>query len=231
MSLPNLSTMANPAERLVDVRVSYFTLEGQLVLPRQAVGLVIFVHESGSRQSQASRFIAGALHSIGLATLTMDLLSPTEAAISRSLGDSKFDFALVADRLIGATDWLSQFPDTRLLHVGFLASHNCAAAALVAAAERPERVHAVVSHAGNPTLAGAVLRRVHAATLLLVGDDDEAAIRSNEAALEQLPSTRHLELIAGGDARLEIPEALDQVAAMARDWCEQHLVQRSVWLS
>ena len=162
-------------------------LEGTLGIPTGAVGLVLFAHGSGSsRHSPRNRAVAEALRREGLGTLLLDLLTPEEEAVDRRTVHLRFDIGLLADRLVHTLDWLRQQSNTRHLRIGLFGASTGAAAALVAAAERPDAVHAVVSRGGRPDLAGPSLPQVQAPTLLLVGGYDEPVLELNRKALEQL---------------------------------------------
>ena len=159
-------------EREIRVPAGPVTLEGNLSVPDDAQGVVLFAHGSGSgRHSPRNRYVAGALREAGLATLLIDLLTPEEEEVDLRTRHLRFDIGLLADRLAGATDWLAQDRNTQNLRVGYFGASTGAGAALVAAAERPEAVGAVVSRGGRPDLAGEVLPRVAAPTLLIVGGE------------------------------------------------------------
>src|SRR5262249_28856954 len=148
-------------------------LEGSLVLPEGSRAVVLFAHGSGSsRHSQRNRYVARVLNEGNLATLLMDLLTPEEEAIDAQTGQLRFDISFLAERVVMATDWLNQFPETRKFSIGFFGASTGAAAALVAAAKCSDVVGAVVSRGGRPDLAGAALGRVRAPTLLIVGGND-----------------------------------------------------------
>ena len=152
------------------------------------------------------------------------MLTPEEEAIDQRTAHLRFDIRLLAGRLVSATDWLTQNVDTRHLSIGYFGASTGAAAALVAAAERPEVVHAVVSRGGRPDLAGAALPRVRAPTLLIVGGDDVQVIELNRAALALLRCEKQLLIIPGASHLFEEPGALDEVARLAREWFRQHLI-------
>jgi putative phosphoribosyl transferase len=168
--------------------------------------------------------VARLLNEAKLATLLIDLLTPDEEAVDLRTAHLRFDIGLLANRLVGATDWLTQQPDTRHLRIGYFGASTGAAAALVAAAERPEVVGAVVSRGGRPDLAGPALPRLRAPTLLIVGGNDVPVIELNRAAFEQLRSEKQLVIIPGATHLFEEPGALDQVARLAREWFERYLV-------
>jgi len=211
-------------ERPVQVRVGPVTLDGTLAIPAGARGAVLFAHGSGSsRHSPRNRFVARALQEGGLATLLFDLLTREEEAADVRGGLLRFDIGLLAERLAGATDWLQQQPDTRGLPIGYFGASTGGGAALVAAAERPEAVGAVVSRGGRPDLAGPALPRVRAPTLLIVGERDTPVLRMNMEALGQLRCEKRLEVVPGATHLFEEPGALEEVARLARDWFRRHL--------
>jgi dienelactone hydrolase len=211
-------------ERAVRVAAGPVTLDGDLSVPDGARGVVLFAHGSGSsRLSPRNRRVARLLNEAKLATLLVDLLTAGEEAIDQRTGRLRFDIALLAKRLIGATDWLTQHPDTRQLPVGYFGASTGAGAALVAAAERLAVVGAVVSRGGRPDLAGPALARVRAPTLLIVGGADFLVIELNRKALAQLRCEKRLVIVPGATHLFEEPGALDEVARLARDWFEGHL--------
>jgi putative phosphoribosyl transferase len=212
-------------ECLVRVAAGLATLEGNLSLPDGARGVVLFAHGSGSsRHSPRNSHVARLLNEAKLATLLIDLLTSDEEAIDQRTAHLRFDIGLLAERLVGVTDWLMQHPDTRDLRVGYFGASTGAAAALVAAAERPQVVGAVVSRGGRPDLAGPALARVQAPTLLIVGGNDFQVIELNRAALAQLRCEKQLVIVPGATHLFEEPGALDEVARLAREWFERHLV-------
>lgn len=213
-------------ERPVRVPAGPAMLEGDLTVPEAARGVVLFAHGSGSsRFSPRNRHVASLLNEGRLATLLIDLLTPEEEAVDRQTAHLRFDIGLLAERLIGTTDWLLQQPETRHLRVGYFGASTGAGAALVAAAERPRTVGAVVSRGGRPDLAGTALPLVQAPTLLIVGGDDLQVIELNRRALVQLRCEKQLVIIPGATHLFEEPGALDQVAQYAREWFERHLVR------
>ena len=211
-------------EEIVGVGAGTVTLEGNLSLPDGAQGVVLFAHGSGSsRHSPRNRYVAAVLQQAGLATLLVDLLTPEEEAVDLRTARLRFDIGLLAERLVGATEWLARQPETQNLRVGYFGASTGGGAALVAAAQRPHRVDAVVSRGGRPDLAGAALPHVRAPTLLLVGGRDYPVIEMNEAALEQLRTEKRLEIVPGATHLFEEPGALEEVARLARDWFVRHL--------
>jgi len=212
-------------DRLVRVKAGPVTLEGTLSLPVGARGVVLFAHGSGSsRHSVRNRHVARLLNEAGLATLLIDLLTADEEAIDRLTAHLRFDISLLAERLVSATEWLTQFPDTRHLRIGYFGASTGAAAALVAAADRPQEVGAIVSRGGRPDLAGPALPRVQAPTLLIVGGNDLQVIELNRMALAQLRCEKRLVIVPGATHLFEEPGALDDVARLAREWFERYLV-------
>jgi putative phosphoribosyl transferase len=212
-------------ERLVHIALGPVTLEGNLNLLAGVRGIVLFAHGSGSsRHSPRNRHVARLLNEAKLATLLIDLLTAEEEAIDLQTAQLRFDIGLLAERLVGATDWLTQYPDTRALRIGCFGSSTGAAAALVAAAERKQHVGAVVSRGGRPDLAGsAVLARVDAPTLLIVGGYDIPVIELNREAFARLRCEKQLMIVPRATHLFEEPGALDEVARLAGAWFERHL--------
>ena len=199
-------------------------LEGNLAVPGSARGVVLFAHGSGSgRHSPRNRYVARALREAGLATLLVDLLTEEEEEVDLRTRHLRFDIGLLAERLVGATKWLAQNSDTRNLRIGYFGASTGAAAALVAAAEHPKPVGAIVSRGGRPDLAGPALPRVAAPTLLIVGGNDFPVIDMNRDALEQMRTEKRLEIVPGATHLFEEPGALEQVARLAAGWCVRHL--------
>ena len=212
-------------ETLVHVSAGSVTLDGNLSLPEESRAVVLFAHGSGSsRHSSRNRYVARVLNEAKLATLLIDLLTLDEEVIDARTAQLRFDIELLAERLVGATDWLTRFPDTKHLRIGYFGASTGAAAALVAAAVRPDVVSAVVSRGGRPDLAGAALMHVRAPTLLIVGGNDGQVIQLNRAALAQLRCEKQLMIVPGATHLFEEPGALDEVARLARDWFHRHLI-------
>jgi putative phosphoribosyl transferase len=204
------------------VRIS--ALEGNLLLPANASGVVLFAHGSGSsRFSSRNRYVAEQLREAGLGTLLIDLLTPEEEQIDMRTAHLRFDIELLADRLLGAIEWLDQEKATRTMKAGLFGASTGGGAALVAAARRPDRIAAVVSRGGRPDLAGASLPRVEAPTLLIVGGDDTPVIAMNRDAYRQMQCVRRLEIVPGATHLFEEPGALEQVARLAGGWFMQYL--------
>ena len=211
-------------ERAVEVPAGPVELAGNLCVPEEAGGVVLFAHGSGSgRHSPRNRHVARVLGEAGLATLLIDLLTPDEEEVDRESGHLRFDVGLLARRLAGATHWLRQNPDTRDLPVGYFGASTGAGAALIAAAEQPREVGAVVSRGGRPDLAEDTLPLVEAPTLLIVGSDDEPVIRMNEKALGRLRAEKRLEIVPGAGHLFEEPGTLEEVARLAAGWFTRHL--------
>lgn len=212
------------AEHSVRVPVGTITLEGTLGFPPEPRGVVLFAHGNGSsRHSPRNRFVARELNQRGIATLLLDLLTAEEEAIDLQTRHLRFDIKLLAERLKGATDWLIQNPATNPLAIGYFGASTGAAAALVAAADYPEAVCAVVSRGGRPDMAGAALLRVHAPTLLIVGERDVPVLSLNEAALAQLHSEKQLAIVPWATHLFEEPGTLEQVAQLAGGWFTRYL--------
>lgn len=197
---------------------------GDLTIPIDAHGIVIFAHGSGSsRLSVRNRYVAGVLQQGNLATLLLDLLTAEEEQIDRRTRHLRFDIDLLANRLVEATARLTDDSSAVRLPIGYFGASTGAAAALVAAAQLQESIHAVVSRGGRPDLAGAALARVKAPTLLIVGSNDQEVIELNQQALNELPYEKKLEIVRGATHLFEEPGALEKVAILATDWFRQHL--------
>ena len=214
--------------RSVDVSVGESTIQGDLNIPENSSAIVVFAHGSGSsRHSPRNKFVAEVLNQGGLATLLVDLLIPSEEAIDMQTAHIRFDIPFLAERLIGVTDWLSRSPDTARLSVGYFGASTGAAAALVAAAKRPDVVKAIVSRGGRPDLAGAWLRHVRAPTLFIVGGDDRQVILLNREAAKMLKIEYRIEIIPGAGHLFEEPGMLEKVARLAYDWFKEYLIRRT----
>jgi dienelactone hydrolase len=208
----------------VQVPADTVTLEANLDIPQNPRGVVLFAHGSGSsRHSPRNTYVARVLRNGGFATLLMDLLTSEEEYSDIRTAHLRFDINLLAERLVGAASWLKTNPATRDLVIGYFGASTGAAAALVAAAERPEGVAAVVSRGGRPDLAGPALARVQAPTLLIVGGNDAPVINMNRKAMEQIQANKELEIVPGATHLFEEPGTLEEVARLAREWFERHL--------
>lgn len=211
-------------ERLVRVNTDGVTLEGNLYVGAGAQGIVLFAHGSGSsRHSPRNRFVATVLQHAGLGTLLMDLLTREEEAIDLQTRQLRFDIALLARRLVGAVDWLAEDAATRQLRIGCFGASTGAAAALIAAAERPAQVGAVISRGGRPDLAGDALPRVQAPTLFIVGGNDSVVLGLNRGALAQMRAVKKLEIVPGATHLFQEPGALERVADLAAEWFRKYL--------
>jgi pimeloyl-ACP methyl ester carboxylesterase len=209
----------------VSLRIGDVQLQGNLRIPSAAGGIVVFAHGSGSgRHSPRNRFVADVLVNTDLATLLIDLLTQEEEMIDLQTAELRFDIRLLAERLGGVTDWLAGEPSTATLPIGYFGASTGAAAALIAAADRPKIVRAIVSRGGRPDLAKPVLRRVAQPTLLIVGGEDDVVIDLNREALKELGGTKRLVIIPGATHLFEEPGALEQVAALASEWFLRYLV-------
>jgi len=207
------------------VQAAGVALEGALELPREAGAIVVFAHGSGSsRFSPRNRLVSAFLNQGGLGTLLLDLLTAEESEIDERTGALRFDIELLGCRLVGALDWLAERPEVRGLPVGLFGASTGAAAALIAAAERPDQVAAVVSRGGRPDLAMEALPRVRASTLLIVGALDGPVIGMNRQAADRMQNEHRIEIVPGATHLFEEPGKLEKVAHLARDWFQQHLV-------
>ena len=211
-------------QRSVSVDAGPVTLQGDLTLPESARAVVLFAHGSGSgRFSPRNRYVAELLNQAGLATLLVDLLTTEEEAIDMRTAHLRFDIGLLADRRIGDTRWLKREPATRDLHIGYFGASTGAGAALVAAAELPDAIGAIVSRGGRPDLAGDALPRVSAPTLLIVGGNDPEVLELNRLALAQMRCERQLVVIPRATHLFEEPGTLNEAARLARDWFLRYL--------
>lgn len=200
-------------------------LPGDLTIPANAKGIVVFVHGSGSsRMSPRNQRVAAGLQDRDFATLLFDLLTAEEEWVDARTGSLRFDVAMLAERLVKVTDWLGTQDATRQFDIGYFGASTGAAAALIAAAMRPDAVDAVVSRGGRPDLAGSYLEKVRAPTLLIVGGDDAPVIRMNESALERLASPmKRLEIVPGATHLFEETGTLERVSALAQSWFQRYL--------
>lgn len=200
-------------------------LPGDLSVPADSKGIVVFAHGSGStRKSRRNQRVAARLQDAGFATLLFDLLTSDEESLDTLTGRLRFDVPLLAERLAKVTDWLRSQTDMRGLGVGYFGASTGAAAALVAAAALPTQVRAIVSRGGRPDLAGPYLARVAVPTLLIVGGADAPVIGMNQSALRQLASsTKQLVIVPGATHLFEEPGALDRVSELALDWFDRYL--------
>ena len=191
-------------------------LDGDLALPAEARGIVLFAHGSGSsRHSPRNRQVAAALQRAGYATLLMDLLTAEEEEIDQRTRELRFDIGVLAARLSGAVDWLGGRTDTGSLPLAVFGASTGAAAALVTAADRPDRVRLVISRGGRPDLAGEALSRVVAPTLLIVGGADHQVLRLNQEAAARMSAHVDLRIVPDATHLFEEPGALEEVIDLA----------------
>jgi putative phosphoribosyl transferase len=218
MAATTTESIAIPIERRQQI-------EADLHVPSRATGLVVFAHGSGSsRLSSRNRAVAESLHARGLGTLLLDLLTRDEEVVDVRTREFRFDIERLARRVVLATDWIQDRNDLRPLAIGYFGASTGAAAALIAAAERPDVARAVVSRGGRPDLAGPALPRVTAPTLLIVGSHDEPVIELNEEARAQMQAAHvELEIVPGATHLFEEPGTLEQVERLAGDWFVRHL--------
>ena len=203
----------------VHIAAGRATLDGNLTIPDGAIALVLFAHGSGSsRHSPRNQFVARTLNNAGLATLLVDLLTPEEEAIDLRTREHRFNIGLLAERLVHATKWAQRQDQTRDLRIGYFGSSTGGGAALVAAAEIPQDVGAVVSRGGRPDLAGDALPKVQTPTLLIVGCNDDIVIELNEQARDRMRCEVKLEIVPGATHLFEEPGTLEKVAQLASDW-------------
>jgi putative phosphoribosyl transferase len=214
--------------RFEEIRAGGITLPGTLTLPPGARGLVVFVHGSGSsRLSPRNQRVAEHLQKAGLGTLLFDLLSQSEEQIDRETAALRFNIDLLAGRTVDVVDWLLLQDFGKDIQLGFFGASTGASAALVAAARRPKVTGAVVSRGGRPDLAGQLLPKIQAPTLLIVGKLDDEVLRLNEQALEQLPEgvPKELRVVPGATHLFEEPGKMDEVIRLAHDWFIRYLGQ------
>jgi len=210
--------------RPVHIAIGPHSLAGDLAVPEQARGLVMFAHGSGSsRFSPRNRYVADTLHRSDLATLLIDLLTEQEEAIDEVTGRLSFDIGLLADRLVALRAWAQNAPELTDLQVGLFGASTGGGAALVAAAQQPHEFHAVVSRGGRPDLAGSALSRVLAPTLLIVGERDDVVIELNRRAMAHIRAEVRLEIVPRATHLFEEPGALEDVARLAANWFTTHL--------
>ena len=204
----------------IEIPVGAVKVKGDLFIPSNAQAVVLFAHGSGSsRQSSRNQFVAEKLQEAGFATLLFDLLTLNEEADHAK----RFDIGLLTERLIKVTDWLSNDPRTAKLSIGYFGASTGAAATLEAAAHLGEKIKAIVSRGGRPDLAAHKLPLVVAPTLLIVGSLDYDVIRLNELAFNLLKAEKKLDIVTDATHLFEEPGKLEEVAAVARGWFEQHL--------
>src|SRR5436853_1602784 len=210
-------------EKDVRIRSGDMQLQGDLSIPEGAQGVVLFAHGSGSsRHSPRNQFVARTIREAGVGTLLFDLLTRDEEAVDMHTAHLRFDIGLLATRLIDATHWIKGEMD--YLNVGYFGSSTGGGAALVAAAQLGDTVGAVVSRGGRPDLAGDALPKVQSPTLLIVGGLDYPVIEMNRAAFARLPCEKEMKIVPGATHLFEEPGTLEQVANLAAEWFQKHLV-------
>ena len=216
-------------EEAIQVPAGRAFLEGTFRGPEGATAAVLFAHGSGSsRHSPRNRYVAESLQKAGLATVLLDLLTPEEEAVDVQTAEFRFDIGLLAERVVEATDWLTNASFAAGMTIGCFGASTGAAAALIAAADRHDQIKAVVSRGGRPDLAGPALSRVQAPTLLLVGGNDDVVLGLNEEALARLGCAhKELAVIPGAGHLFEEPGALEKVAERAALWFNRWLGNRT----
>ena len=215
---------AGPAVSQRSVQIWPANIIGDLTVPATPRGIVVFAHGTGSsRLSPRNRFVAEVLNQARFGTLLLDLLTAEEEQIDLRTRHLRFNIGLLAARLGDATNWLASEPDTGLLPIGYFGASTGAAAALIASAQFPDSTRAVVSRGGRPDLAREALRDVKAPTLLIAGGNDSPVLELNRLALNELRCEAKLEIVPGATHLFEEPGTLETVAALARNWFQQHL--------
>lgn len=222
--IPGRKSEVEETGREISMGISKVTLEGNLGLPENRIGVVLFAHGSGSsRHSPRNRYVAGELHSHGIATLLFDLLTQEEEAVDEKTAQLRFNIPLLAKRLVGATRWVKRNPSLRGLRVGYFGASTGAAAALLASVKLPGMISTIVSRGGRPDLALEALESVRAPVLLIVGENDELVAELNRRALQKLGSReKKMVLVPGATHLFEEPGTLEQVAQLAAGWFGEH---------
>lgn len=219
--------MPHPDKSSAQIPAENVSLAGDLVLPQDLRGFVLFAHGSGSsRHSPRNQYVAGVLNTAGIGTLLLDLLTEEEEALDRQTAHLRFDIPLLAMRIRHAAVWLLQQPQISSTRLGLFGASTGAAAALLAASQTTKDLHAIVSRGGRPDLAGRTLSMIKAPVLLIVGEKDRLVLDLNRDALSRLNSEKKLEVIPGATHLFEEPGTLEEVARLARQWFEQHLRSR-----
>ncbi len=213
-----------PISKEILIRINGKSIFGNLKIPEKAKGLIIFAHGSGSsRFSKRNNYVAGILNKNNLGTLLFDLLTAEEEKIDNYTAEYRFNIELLAKRLIDVTDWLIKEPPLNNLKLGYFGASTGAAAALTAAAKRPDIIYAVVLRGGRPDLAMESLHGVKAPTLLIVGGEDFEVIELNRTAYENIPAKKKLEIIPGATHLFEEPGALEEVSRISAEWFIKYL--------
>ena len=212
-------------ESVVRIPVDEALIEGNLAVPSGAKGVVLFAHGSGSsRFSPRNQYVAKALNNAGIATFLIDLLTKEEEEMDTYTAQFRFDVALLAHRLTGATEWLKTNPATRKLALGYFGASTGAAAALIAAAKLPKDIKAVVSRGGRPDLALDDIPKVKTPTLFIVGGNDSVVIDLNKKAMKSFSAEKKLEIVPGASHLFEEPGKLEEVAKLAIKWFSKYLL-------
>ena len=218
------TSIARTIEEEVVISARNVDLQGNLTLPENAQGIILFAHGSGSsRHSVRNRFVASYLNRDGFGTLLMDLLSAEEESFDLATAHLRFDIGLLAERLMVAVDWLQANEATQKMRIGLFGSSTGGGAALVTAAREPGAIGAVVSRGGRPDMAGTALPEVKAPTLLIIGGDDLPVIELNREAAEELRCPKAIKIIPGATHLFEEPGTLEEVARLASEWFAKHL--------
>ncbi|PYM16608.1 MAG: hydrolase [Verrucomicrobia bacterium] len=212
------------ADTRLSIAAGTVTLDGDLTIPADAVGIVLFAHGSGSsRHSPRNQLVARVIQAAGMGTFLFDLLTKEEEAEDEVTGRLRFDIGLLARRLVEASNWIANQPETPGLGIGYFGASTGGAAALVAAAEIGPGIDAVVSRGGRPDLAGEALEQVKSPVLLIVGERDETVLGLNRSAFVRLRCEKELKVIPRATHLFEEPGALDEVARLAAGWFRRHL--------
>jgi putative phosphoribosyl transferase len=221
---PTITSHKEKIASSVTISAGEVELHGELDLPPDAPGVVVFAHGSGSsRHSPRNRFVARVIRGAGIGTLLLDLLTPHEEHMDDITGALRFDIQLLAQRLVEVAQWLRSYPYTEGLKIGMFGASTGGGAALVAAAELGAQIAAVVSRGGRPDLAGSALPLVSAPTLLIVGGWDQQVVALNEQAYAKLRCKKDLRIVSGATHLFEEPGKLEQVAQLSAAWFGQHM--------
>jgi len=211
-------------EELVKITFDSDTIEGDLTIPKDTPGIVLFAHGAGSsRHSKRNNFVADQLQQAGLATLLIDLLTPEEKKIDQQTREIRFDIDRLAKRVTGTVDWLSENNHTKTLKIGVFGSSTGAAGALIAAARRPEKVQTAVSRGGRVDMAEDYFQDVTVPVLCIVGGRDYQVLSLNRQAIDKMDTETELEIVEGAGHLFEAPGALEEVARIAREWFVDYL--------
>lgn len=219
-----MTLLTHDMEHPVTINIDSVILEGNLYVPQQAKGIVLFAHGSGSsRFSVRNQFVARVLQEAKLATLLFDLLTPEEEKVDEQTRELRFNIDFLASRLVAVTEWTAKQLISHKLSIGYFGASTGAGAAIVSAVHHPELVKAVVSRGGRPDMAGEALMQLHAPTLLIVGGADDIVIELNKSAMEKMSCEKELIIVPGATHLFEEPGALNQVAQLATAWFKKYL--------